>query len=269
MPQKQPSTTVGPGLACAKAMSTGWQDLITRASAERAAPVNAHTFYGIWTTSSRPARLECDDGTVYVVKGIQNGRVLVNEQIVAHLGSLVGAPVPEVAYVNVDQALIARQPELAHFQPGASHGSEFVPGCGNQTGIANVDGDNRRRFARLAVLFGWVQAQDHQFIYENAAPYVVRSVDHGHFFPGGPEWRIGSLNGVPAAVPDQMLVPACQLTQDELRAAAAPLVDLQDQAIARAVAAPLDDWGVSMEERVAVATYLARRRGELLTALGM
>ena len=253
-------------------MSNGhaaWEGLITPAAGERAAAVNAHTYYGVWPTASRPAKLECDNGTIYVVKGRQNGRMIVSERIVAHLAGLVVAPTPDVAYVNVPQQLILHQPELGHFEPGVSHGAEFVPGCGDRAGISHADGENRIRFARLAVLFGWAFAQDHQFIYENAAPNLVHSVDHGHFFPGGPNWGIATLGQAPAAAPDQALVGGCQLSQDELRGAAAPLVGLQDEAIARAVAAPLDDWGISMDERVAVAEFLARRRGELLAALGM
>ncbi len=248
---------------------TAWEGLIALAAAERAAAVNAHTFYGVWPTAAKPAKLECDNGTIYVVKGKQNRRMIVSERIVAHLAGLVVAPTPEVAYVNVPQPLILHQPELGHFEPGVSHGAEFVPGCGDRAGIGHADGENRTRFARLAVLFGWAFAQDHQFIYENGAPNLVHSVDHGHFFPGGPNWGIATLGQAPAAAPDQTLVGGCQLSQEELRGAAAPLVGLQDEAIARAVAAPLDDWGISMDERVAVAEFLARRRGELLAALGM
>jgi HipA-like protein len=245
-----------------------WQELITQAAGERPVPINAHTFNRKWGTASQPALLDCDDGSIYVVKGKQNGRMCANEQIVAHLGQLVGAPVPDVAYVNVPQELIARQPQLAHFQAGPGHGSEFVKDCADG-GIQYVDGENRTRFARLAVLFGWVYPQNQQFIYEMAAPHLVYSTDHGHFFPNGPNWTPAHLPQAGVAVPDPSLIGPCQLSQDDMRTAASPLVGLQDQAIARAVAAPLDEWGLAMDDRIAVATYLARRRGELLAALGL
>src|SRR6266568_4222530 len=215
--------------------ATPWQDLIAQAAGERPASINAHTFNKKWGTASQPALHECDDGSMYVVKGKQNRRMIANEQIVAHLGRLLAAPVPEVAYVDVPQELIARQP----------------------------------RFAKLAVLYGWVFPQNQQFIYEMAAPHLVYSTDHGHFFPNGPDWTPAHLPQAGVATPDQALVGPCHLSQDELRTAAAPLVGLQDQAIARAVAAPLDEWGIAMDDRVAVATYLARRRGEILAALGL
>src|SRR5437867_364524 len=110
----------------------GWPGLIEHAASERAATISAHTYYGVWPTASRPAKLECDDGTIYVVKGRQNRRMIVSERIVAHLAGLVVAPTPEVAYINVPQLLISHQPELAHFEPGVSHGAEFVPGCGDR-----------------------------------------------------------------------------------------------------------------------------------------
>ncbi|SRR6266568_127189 len=249
--------------------ATPWQDLIAQAAGERPASINAHTFNKKWGTASQPALLECDDGSMYVVKGKQNRRMIANEQIVAHLGRLLAAPVPEVAYVDVPQELIARQPQLAHFQAGVGHGSEFVTDCGDAVGIQYVDGENKPRFAKLAVLYGWVFPQNQQFIYEMAAPHLVYSTDHGHFFPNGPDWTPAHLPQAGVATPDQALVGPCHLSQDELRTAAAPLVGLQDQAIARAVAAPLDEWGIAMDDRVAVATYLARRRGEILAALGL
>jgi hypothetical protein len=41
------------------------------------------------------------------------------------------------------------------------------------------------RFASIAIFYGWLGANDRQFIYGKNAPYKVYSVDHGHFFPNG------------------------------------------------------------------------------------
>jgi hypothetical protein len=55
--------------------------------------------------------------------------------------------------------------------------------------------DNRPRFAALAVLYGWIPAGDAQLIYRQTVSHLVYSVDHGHFFPGGPNWTLAGLSG--------------------------------------------------------------------------
>ena len=48
----------------------------------------------------------------------------------------------------------------------------------------------KNRCALLAVMYGWFQAGDNQLLYRKTPPELVFSVDHGHFFPGGPEWTV-------------------------------------------------------------------------------
>jgi hypothetical protein len=58
------------------------------------------------------------------------------------------------------------------------------------------------------------------------------------------------------------------LTSEEIKAAGAGLAQLDEaRMIARAVGAPLDGWGFSIEERIAMANHLSRRRQELLVAV--
>ena len=205
-----------------RGMATGgkpsdWNVLIGAAVARRRSSVTALTYLRRWTTASQPVLLSCDDGRDYVVKGSQAGRMTVNDQIVARLGLAMGAPVSRVALIDVLPELIAAQPEMSHVRPGLAHGCEFIPDCTEREGLMHWDqGDNHRRFSLLSVLYGWVAANDHQYIYSNAPPNVVYSVDHGHFFPSGPDWSIATLRAAPAPSPDATIVSAGGLTSAEL-----------------------------------------------------
>lgn len=238
--------------------------LLLDAMANRPAAVQAHTFLRVWPSFSRPAALACDDGHAYVVKGKQIGRAAVNDQVVARLGIAMGAPVGEPMLVDVPQALITAEPQIQHLPPGIAHGTRFVENCSDRMWIAHQNvPENRLRFARLAVLYGWASSGDHQLIYPNSPPHVVISVDHGHFFPGGPDWQPPGLTGAPPADVNHEITSQCALTAAELRTALQELANVPEVAIIRAVAAPPDDWAISPDDRVALVQYLSRRRDEM------
>jgi hypothetical protein len=257
---------------------SGWSTRIVASFTRRPAPLNGKTYIRKWPTASRPVALSCDDGQVYVVKGRQAGRQAINDHIVSALGALLGAPTARPALVRVDQGLIDAERELQDL-----HGSgPFVAGVWHGTlHVGNVSDDreafahqtvpeNRLRFAHLAVLYGWAYtSQDHQFLYAKTEPRLVFSVDHGHFFPNGPDWTIASLQAhSTVAVPDPTITASCSLNSTEVREARTVLGGLDElREIAWAVAAPLEEWGLSMDERVAMAEYLARRRREMLGGL--
>jgi hypothetical protein len=146
--------------------------------------------------------LSCEDGQVYVVKGKHAGRQAISDQIVARLGEALGSPTGRPALVEVDQALIDADAQLQNLD-GAG---PFVAGVWHATlHVGNVSDDreafahqsvpeNRPRYAQLAVLYGWAYTnQDHQFLFAKTEPRLVFSVDHGHFFPGGPNWTAANL----------------------------------------------------------------------------
>lgn len=242
-----------------------WDSLIGESEGTRPPPVVAESFIRPLEGFSRGVLLTCSDGNDYAVKGAQIGRAAANEQIVGVLGMAVGAPIAPVIYVNVPHDLIAAEQRLSHLRPGIAHGSLFIHGCSNRADIQHLDqADNARRFPMLAVLYGWICANDQQFIYRNEAPHLVYSVDHGHFFPGGPNWGVDNLTSASSAVPDPMLVQRCQLTASALVSAIGSLETVTSAIIARAAAAPPTDWGLSHGERVAIARYLSTRRNQLL-----
>ncbi len=252
-----------------RAQEVDWTALIAAARLPLGQPLAAVTFHRVFGTASRPVLMTCDNGAEFVIKGMTHDRTLVTEQIVGRLGRVIGAPVATVELVFVSPELVKAEPQLAHVTPGLVHGSKWIADCTDRSGVevkyANMS-ENRNRFALLSVLYSWVSAQDQQFIYEKAAPHLVWSVDHGHFFPGGPRWSVQSLTGVPPAVVDGTFA-ACALTPIEIAEAVEALRSVADHDIAAAVAAIPADWVFTAAEREAVARYLARRRSELLAFL--
>lgn len=232
--------------------------------------VTAQTYLRKWDSFSRPRLVACDDGREYVIKGAQVGRAVCNEQIVARLGLTIGAPVGEPSFVLLPEALRNAEPELSHIKPGLCHALLFRAGHSDRAGISHVDApENRPRFALLAVLYGWAGGNDQQLIYPNTPPHLVLSVDHGHFFPGGPNWNAAGLAAARPAAPDVGIVNDARLTPEELRNAAIRLSRVVEDDVCRAVSAPPDDWGMALPERVAAAGFLWTRRSELLTRLGV
>lgn len=247
-----------------------WTELIELAKNSRRPPISAHTYRNKkWNSFSKPVALACDDGNDYVVKGRQCGKVIVNEQIVGLLARHIGAPVPEVRVVNVPKELIELQTaEMSHITPGLSHGSRLEGGCTDRLWLSHWDiPENKPRFAALAVLYGWIHPNDNQLIYRLDKPPLVFSVDHGNFFPGGPHWSASSLRAAnhPQPLPD--IVNGCQLTSEHIQPCLDRLAEISEGQIAEAVAAPCDEWAITMDERIAVAQYLDQRRHILVESI--
>jgi hypothetical protein len=241
-----------------------WAELIAEAVTRTVPVVRAETYIKSFPTASRPVLVRCDDDNDYVVKGRQAGRMIVTDHVVGAVGQLANAPVGEPVLVDVPDELVAAEPEMAHVAAGLAHGSRWIPNCGERESIEHCS-SNRERFSQLALLYGWTCASDHQFIYENEPPNRVHSVDHGHFFPGSQNWTVATLKGAPAPVADDQIVRTCGLVEGELDAARRTM-RVGDERIAEAVAAIPGEWGITPDEREAVADFLATRRDVLFPA---
>jgi hypothetical protein len=243
--------------------------MITDAMTRRPTAVQAQTYRNMkWDSRNSPVLLACSDGYEYVVKGRQNGRDVANDQIVGCLARVIGAPVPSTRLIDVPAQLIAMNPPMQHMLPGLAHGSRSLyPDCTErlwlQEGLQRLPA-NRSRFALLAVLYGWFQGGDKQLLYQKTAPQLVYSVDHGHFFPEGPEWGIERLCQPARAEPDPEIVGYCMFSQQEIADALRTLLSVDPRTIAEAVAAPPEEWQLPLAHRLAAAVYLYKRRCELL-----
>jgi len=252
-----------------------WRRLIEEESQRRALPIRAEEFLAAIKTQTMPVVLLCSDGEAeaeYVVKAKSSfvgWRSLFNEQVIGTLGRELGAPVPQVAIVDVPNELIKLNFSMSHMLDGVAHGSRLLRSVVNMDGVRYCAiTENRPRYARLALLYGWVGIESDlalDFLYDQAVPQLVHSVDHGDFFRGGPEWRIPDLVLEAPPQPNPQIRFSCGLRSHELRDAAASLRRIGNDVIASAIAAPHERWEVPMQERTALAEFLASRRDQLLT----
>ncbi len=248
-----------------------WKSIIACAIAQRPAPIKALHYAGTtYQSCSKPVLMACSDGHHYVVKWYNPPRMIANDQIIGHLGVTMGAPTPEVALVELAPELLAAEPAIKHMRAGICHGSRFIKDVSENREHFNFlyVQENRPRFASLAVLYGLAfVAGDHQFLYHKQIPRLVYSHDHGHFFPKGPDWTIKSLSDAPLSGLDLTIVNKCSFTSDEITRAVRSLDKLDNASIAKAVAAPPDEWGLTADERAKLALYLESRRESLLASL--
>lgn len=243
-----------------------WQDLIQEPFGDGEDDIRVDLYHRTYDTDSRPALVEDEHGQKYVIKGKQRGREIVNEMIVSRLGQAIHAPVPAGKILFLESEYQLAFPGLRHFKPGQCYGGAYIEECTPREKIRYTDvNQNRLRFARLAVLYGWMHVMaDHQFIYQ---ANLVYSVDHARFFPDGPDWTSDSLlefSENSKAKPDKIIMAEASIHKTELDVALCDLGDVTDELIASAVCAPANSWLCSREERTAMASYLSRRRDEML-----
>lgn len=251
-----------------------WERIIARASKRRPIPIEMVEFRHKWDTDSKPAILVDAFRQEYVVKALQIGhshihRVIVSEQIVGHIGIQIGAAVGVPVLIHVPQSLIDMNPSLQEpysFRPGTAHGSVRLPDCTDRGNFGQFESpENRFRSAMLAVLYGLLGCfADHQVIYEKQPPNRVYSVDHGHFFSGGPLWTTDTLRDTPLVEVDATITQQCGLTEQDIMTARCSLQALQNKHIAYAIAMPPDEWQFPITERGEMAYYIANRRDQLL-----
>jgi hypothetical protein len=246
-----------------------WASLIREVTdqSQFANPPRAVQYAGQEQTASQPRHFLCDDGEHYLVKFANNphgdGRATVAEQIVARCGATIGAPVPRVETVEVPADLLSVLGIVFPTGPataGLHHGSRWEDGFSARQSLAYFE-SNRAKFGALDVLYAWLLCTgDHQWIYRNAEPHDVLSVDHTSFLPGGQGWTAQGLQANKASVSRDPIVSTLNLTHPD-RAETLALLDSVDEAdIARIVIRPPDTWGITIDERIALAAYLWERR---------
>jgi hypothetical protein len=232
-------------------------------------PVLVITIRRGWNSAARPVLVRGIDRKEYVIKGQQAGRQVINDQVVARLGVAMGAPVGQPAIMEISSDLIEEDLNFNYLTVGTAHGTVFIADCSDDREPVNYihQSENRARFALLCVLYGWVYSNDCQFIYKKSRPNLVYSVDHGHFFPGGPNWTKSDLMQAHQAELDPFLHKRCKFTTDETSSALLALQRVSEETIIQAVAAPPNEWGLTLDERVTLVEYLIRKQQQLLTVL--
>jgi hypothetical protein len=252
-----------------------WESSLTTIMNAPRESVRAISYLKAWRTKAEPVWLQCDDDNSYVVKGLQAGRQITNDRIVAHVGRSLGAPVGKPKLVEISTELVKVEPRLGHLPPGLAHGTLWIPDCRDSWELLGTgEQENRGRYALLSALFGWVINHDPQFLCRKHPPRLVYSVDHGHCFAGGPDWTVESLKASPEMNSEMSLELAllagftsCHFRVGEFQQMLRSLKDVGEQAIFLAVASVPEEWGITMEERVVLVEYLVLRRQGLLSVL--
>ncbi len=254
--------------------SDEWKSLIREAPEPEV--LTPHTYLNDRKERSRasPFKVATDEGDYYVkgrLSNLSHGKELSIDQIAGYLGYQMSAPVAPVALMELPEEFFENEQDLEDVCPGVAHATEAIPGCTNKhKNVAHLNaGDNRNRFSKLAVFFGWIFPHDAQVIYKKQEPQLVFSVDHGLFLPPpGTGWSKQSLQQhTDSPTPWENFVNGAQLSQSDESQAARALQRISDSMIAEAVSRPHESWNITEDERVAVARFLANRRDELVSTL--
>jgi hypothetical protein len=247
-----------------------WSEQIQAAQQAVITLTKAKTFLRGWTSDSKPVAMLCDNGDTYILKGKQSGdpskahlpRVMATEQVVGRIGARLGTPTPTVAQIELEADLVAAEPKIAHLDPGVLHGSRNIDEpCSDRLGVdAPGSQRNREAYGSLSVLYGWMGTNDVQLIRTLSPPADVYSVDHGHFFAGGPNWSAASLANPGVAEPDRGFIDADTASQSQALAIARSITDSDLAAVVGGIPA---GWGLPLDDLIALGKYLSARRDTL------
>lgn len=261
-----------PGISPTAALK--WQALFAAAASGIPPAMTASTFLRCLSQSASAPVLYRANGDRWVVKlphrqsGHGSVKAMVSEQVAGRCGILIGAPVPEVGLLKLSPDLWPPPEDWDRDQVidvGVYHCSRFHEGFGDRFDGLDYIEENRGRFAYLELLYRWVHCEsDHQLIYREEPPYDVLSVDHGAFLPGGPDWSLSSLWSAGCSPAAQPFFGPAGLTRTDRSPAIDALRRVTDVQIAAIPVAIPASWGISNEERLAIAAFLACRRDALI-----
>lgn len=142
---------------------------------------------------------EASDSRRWWVKpqnNLQGPQVIVTEYVVASAGRLLGAPVCEVAIVEVPEEIVGWEFRPgAHLEAGLAHASLAVDNVQEARTLEYRDrNENVRRHAGVFALYDWCWGGDDQWLYCEAEDRKVYSHDHGWYLPEtGPDWSEATL----------------------------------------------------------------------------
>lgn len=269
-----------------------WLSLMRRPDPDGTRLIEARSVVGdVQVGQSRTVPVVDRNNTKYALKPIRAGdpgcqRRMIADSLTGHIGVLIGAPVAPPALMTVSEELIAVSPnELGDCRPGVCHATQWLDSVRwGRTPLHISEGDNPRRFVMLAILYGLVGADDHQYCYSRSLPRLVTSYDHGNFLPMDrlpltdsllpphKTWSVSTLKerSDAGALPDDIIARKAQCSPIALRIEIEALGEsLSDADIARCVARIPDEWGISERERLALCSYLKQNRISMLEAAAL
>lgn len=214
--------------------------------------------------------VRADDGHRYwckVVDNPQSPRVPVNEQVVGRLGRWLGCAVCDVALLRIPAEL-----EGWEYRPGRklvqgyAHASRALdPAIETRAVLHPRDDDNPSRLSTLDVLADWCWAGDHQWLYVPNEENRYYSHDHGHYFPGGPNWSRASLGATSSA--QKPPFPVIPTGVGPLSEIAAKLAAADAATIAGVLSGLPIAWPVSDDDLIDLVQFLDGRRGSVVARI--
>ena len=207
--------------------------------------------------------VRADNGRRYWCKtlnNVQGERVPLNEQVVAKMGLLIGAPVCEPNLVYMPQDLAGwKFRDDREIEVGWAHGSLAVDLAVETHDLANrASDDNARRHVGIYALYDWAVGSDPQWL-TAGTDFEYHSHDHGHYFPNGPAWSAESLSQAAASV-CALGVPATGLDTAEVNRVADRLAAVTEQEVVHCVSNVPAEWPVTDDELEAVVDFVYGRR---------
>lgn len=223
---------------------------------------------------SLPAIVEADDDGMYVIKfrgAAQGPKALIAELIGGLLGRALGLPVPELVFIEFDQALGRNEPhseiqDLVVRSAGLNLALDYLPGSFNfdPLNVATVDADLA---ARIVWFDAYITNVDRTPRNPNMLLWHRRLwlIDHGaalYVHHTWTDWRVRA-KGRFAAIKDHILLP----NTADLYAADAALAPCITPALIAAVVASIPDAWLSDDsaftgiaaQRAAYVEYLTTR----------
>jgi hypothetical protein len=196
---------------------------------------------------------------IKTTNNLHSAKLPITEQVVARLGHLLGDMTCEVKRIYIPEDLEGWEflPGFALY-PGIAHASTSIPGAVVSREISryNRQDDNRVRLVIFCAICDWCVGNDHQLLLSADEDCRFYSHDHGHFFPGGPDWSIDTLVYYADHVAG---LTGLDLDAIQIHDVAERLRSVTRQDIAEVLALMPSSWAASNEELEVLGAFLEHR----------
>lgn len=216
-------------------------------------------------TASSPFLALGSDGDEWWVKAPQPNlhKALVTEVVVGRVGAAIGAPVCDVAVIDIPVTLLPWEFKPGQQLPtGLGSATRNVPGALEEIRDSldhRTDDDNRRWHAGVYALVDWCAGDDLQWLLNASEDWRLYSHDHGWYFPpGGPDWSPAALG---ATVDDDHALSddATGLDPDELQRLADDLRNITRGMLRDLLLQIPASWPVTDSDLESLGWYLEQR----------